>query len=163
MVQAWTKIVLTDQARAKSGWSGRPNAAQQAWAYSMQSDFLPYLKPWWRLAWKGNKERQEKWPFALSEIPSERSCWQHKPLTRSEAADAFPQLIEQLDDEDECLRSAAEFDLRQWTGKAFGHDWKDHQSNRPTREEGKKMQAAWRQWWKQAEKDFRAGAPKASP
>ena len=163
MVQFWTKIVLTDHARAKSGWSGKPNAAHRAWNHSLQSDFLPYLKPWWTLGWKGNKERQEKWPFAWYQISSKFDRWEPKPLMRSDAADAIPELIKQLGDEDACLRSTAEFHLRQWTGNAFGHDWNGHQSNRPTREEGKKMQALWQQWWKQAEKDFRAGSPKVSP
>jgi hypothetical protein len=84
-------------------------------------------------------------------------------MTRSQAADAIPALIEQLGDGNAYVRSAADFHLRQWTGKVLGHDWDGHKSNRPTLEEGKTMQAQWRQWWTQNEKDFRERAEQRAP
>ncbi len=84
-------------------------------------------------------------------------------MTRSQAADAIPKLIAQLDDGNAYVQSAAEFHLREWTGKVFGRDWEGHKSNRPTREEGNRMQAKWRQWWERTERDFREAAQQRTP
>jgi len=159
MVRFWTDIALSGNAYVKSSHRGKPNATFRAWEHSLQSDFLPYLKPWW----KGSKESERKSPFAWYRISSELNRWEPTPMTRSQAADVIPKLIEQLDDGNSCVRSAAEFHLREWTGKAVGRGREGHKSDRPTPEEGRTMQAQWRQWRKQTEKDFREDAQQRGP
>ena len=151
MVQSWTGVVLSGDEYVRGDHRGKANATYRAWQHSLQSNFLPYLKPW------------REGPFVWFRISKEFNRWETTSMTRSQAADVIPKLIEKLGDDDPCVRSEAEFHLRKWTGESFGHDWKGHQSNRPTVEEGKMMQAKWRQWWKQAEKDFREKAERRSP
>jgi hypothetical protein len=161
MVGYWTHVVLSAEAGLGPD-RGRADATYLAWSHSLQNDFLPNFKPWWqeigpseRKWWQGISPSERKWPFAMYEISNEFDRWEPRPMNRSEAAEAIPRLIKQLTDSKPTSRSTAEFHLRQWTGKAFGHDWRAHMSNHPTLAEGKAIQAEWRRWWEVNEKKFR--------
>lgn len=59
----------------------------------------------------------------------------------------IPHLIPLLTHEDSEVRAQAELRLHRWSGQSFERTWTGYDRQRPTLEEGRKMQPLWRNWW----------------
>jgi hypothetical protein len=153
MVERWTQQAA--DAREDRTQYAKATAARQAIQFAMQDDFLPVIADWIKL-----EQESDYYNFAgLAMRPSRAST---ELLLKSAAkdavgglyylrnekmADVIPSLIGWLADEDAEVRRLAEWYLRKWTGESFGHTWEGEDRERPTLEEGKAMQPAWRAWW----------------
>jgi hypothetical protein len=76
-------------------------------------------------------------------------------------SNAIPVLISRLGDPEPRVRGIADRYLRIWTGLWFGPagTWRPNPQEDPTREEGRRMQAAWERWWKGNASTFRPTDP----
>ncbi len=60
---------------------------------------------------------------------------------------AMPRLVEWLEHADDSVRGRSFQYLTTWSGEEFGRDWRGFRLGRPTVDEGRAAQAAWREWW----------------
>lgn len=72
----------------------------------------------------------------------------------------IPALIDRLSSDDQAKRANSYITLEGWTGQTIGHDWDPNITpyDRPTLDEGKKMQPLWRDCWEKNKATF---VPKA--
>lgn len=153
MVEQWTATASApDDGRSMYY---RTRAARQAIQYAQQDDFLPLIAKWiaadgdedWDslngLAMRPSREATE---MLLACEPRDILNAIYR-LRRDKIADLIPHLIGWLTHDDVKVRYWAEWYLRTWTGQAFGHTWEGNDMARPTLDEGKAMQPAWREWW----------------
>jgi len=161
MVKRWSEIAAgPDDDRP---WIGRETAARQAIQYSRQDDFLPLIE-WWVSADRDKDPNNfhglgmhpsRKATDILLAAPPANAIWGMYRLREDKIADVIPHLIEWLADGDVEVRRQAESWLRRWTGQAFQHTWEDTDRHRPTLDEGRAMQPAWRAWWAEHKNGFK--------
>jgi len=159
MVDHWTKFLEGNDAQ---GWlTERRTAARHAICFSQQDDFLPLIEKWIATA------SQPSDFYGLAMRPSRRATAMllkaanpnaiaaMRYLHPDQVPDVITQLIKWLTHENDRVRAHAEMRLHTWTGQAFHRDWKGYHHQRPTLEEAREMQPAWREWWQNNRKDFK--------
>ena len=80
-------------------------------------------------------------------------------LDQSRIPDAIPLCITWLTHPVAEVRAMSEAHLVKWTGQSFEHTWKGYHYERPTPEEGKRMQVLWGTWWEKNKKGFKPHGP----
>jgi len=136
--------------------------------FAQQDDFLPRIATW--ITDEPGKDLNNFYGLAMR--PSRKAtellldCNPKDVLTalywlpRDKAADLVPHLIDWLAHNDPEVRYWADWYLEKWTGQAFGHTWGEHDRERPTLDEGKAMQPAWREWWTKNKDAFKPLDPR---
>jgi len=164
MFDHWTSLVEPVSARAVNMLGARrPDAALEAIWYARQNLFLPSLAKWIAdpalsqipyLDGVAMRPDPAVVPVLLQAAPARtvRAFWQLNPVA---IPSAIPKCIEWLTDEQGQVRAAAESLLVKWTDRSFDHDWEGYSDQRPTVEEGQKIQLRWQEWWEQNRSSFR--------
>ncbi|MBN2497723.1 MAG: hypothetical protein JXR96_24225 [Deltaproteobacteria bacterium] len=147
--------------RARHDWpSSRMTAAREAIVFARQDDFLPLLASW------GSADHPEVWTGlamrpsrAAFEILAAKPRWEVFSamyyLAEGHIPKAIPVCIDALTHSDHQVRAQAEMRLHVWTGQSFFRSWGDgYDWKRPSLAEGRKMQPAWRAWWKANQATF---------
>jgi hypothetical protein len=147
-------------------------ALRDAIWFSWQDDFFPHVASWVErtrrdealLPLEGLALRPDKAAFDLlvkAPVPQVVNAFYH--LNRERVADAVPLCIEWLTHTDAQVRAMAESRLTTWTGQGFERTWEGYHYQRPTLEEGRRMQPLWRAWWEKNKAGFnprrRCGLP----
>ncbi len=154
MIEHWTQVASSPR-EGRWYWLNKAVAARQAIQFAQQDDFLPLIAEWIRFDrdtdgnnFTGLAMRPSAEATALLLKSDPRAARNGMYYLRDEkVADVIPHLIDWLVHEHVEVRRQAEWYLRKWTGQAFGHTWEGTDRQRPTLEEGKAMQPAWREWW----------------
>ncbi|MBN1916802.1 MAG: hypothetical protein JW889_02745 [Verrucomicrobia bacterium] len=153
MTARWTKVASEpDDGRSMHS---RTKAAREAVQFVQQDDFLPLIAKW--ITDEGDKDWNSFTALAMhpggkatellltcEPLDVLRAMYR---LRRDKIADFIPHLIQWLASDDAEVRYWADWCLTTWTGEEFGHTWEGNPRERPTLDEGKAMQPAWREWW----------------
>ena len=151
-VEHWTALVVG----GIPVWPpARHAAAAEAIRFACQDDFLDLLASWIRDrknpdydTYTGLAMRSS--PAALDLLlaqPSQAAIGAMRYLRPEALMRSVPVLIEALTDTDPAIRAQAESQLTHLTGHSIQHSWSGYHHQRPSLEEARKMQPAWRQWW----------------
>lgn len=159
MLAHWTKFL---EGNHRQEWpTGRRDAARQAICFSQQDDFLPLIENWIATAsqpsdFHGLAMRPSRKATAmLLKAPNPNAIAAMRYLHPDRVPDVIPQLIRWVTHENNRVRTEAEARLRMWTGQGFHRNWKGYHRQRPTPEEARKMQPAWKEWWQKNKKNFK--------
>lgn len=156
MVKHWTNIAESKERR--STWSVTARSGIQ---FAQQDDFIPLIEKW-----IGDKTRTVAFS-GLAMRPNPRvadillrtgapnAVAAMRFLRPEQVPDVIPQLIERLTYQDNHMRARSEERLCAWTGQAFHRDWRGYDSQRPTLEEGRRMQLLWADWWRKNKDSFK--------
>jgi hypothetical protein len=159
MVKYWTDIAASEETKTMP--TGRATAAKQAICFAQQDDFLPLIKKWIATA------SQPSDFYGLAMRPSPKATVMLLRAGNPDAIaamyylhpdripDVIPQLIKWLTHEDDRMRAEAEMRLHTWTGQAFLRGWQGYHYQRPTLEEGRRMQPMWEEWWEENKNNFK--------
>jgi len=180
---AWFRIVVRaptgdEQARMVAHWTEiasapttgptypteEPDAAGTAIWFSSDDAFLPTLRRWIEsrgpdsgplpVSGLARRPSREAFSLFLSLDPSE-SAPVLKALAPGHVPAMIPVAIGWLTHPESEVRAWAEEALRDWTGQSFARGRKGHDYERPTLEEGRRVQRAWREWWEANRHSFR--------
>jgi hypothetical protein len=158
MIRYWTKIA--ESTEDKPWPKGQTAAAREAICFARQDDFLPVIEKWiptftqpsdyYGLAMRPSPKATE---ILLKEAnPNAVAAMYY--LHPDRIGDAIPQLINRLTHEDDRMRAESEYRLHLWAGQAFCRDWQGYDHERPTLDEGRRMQPMWQEWWQRNKDDF---------
>lgn len=158
MVKYWTNIAESGAKRAMP--TRRATAARQAICFAQQDDFLPLIEKWIATASQGDlcglaMRPSPEATAMLLKAASPNAVAAMSYLCPDRIPDVLPQLIKWLTHEDQRMRAESEYRLHRWTGQAFSRDWKGYHCQRPTLEEGRKMQPMWQEWWDKNKRGFK--------
>ena len=114
--------------------------------FAQQDDFIPLIEKWLadgtrRISYSGLAMRPD---LGIADIllksgePNAVAAMRF--LRPNQVHGVIPQLIKRLTHSDNQMRAQAEQRLRGWTGQSFHHTWRGYHYERPTLEEGDKMQ-----------------------
>jgi hypothetical protein len=152
MIEYWTNIAESETERNIPAI--RPTAAIYAIQFAQQQDdFLPLIEKWIatktrHIAFSGLAMRPSSRATAiLLRAGDPNAVAAMRFLRPDQVPDVIPQLLEWLTHEDDQMRAQSEARLRAWTGQDFYHTWQGYHYQRPTLEEGRRMQTAWQEWW----------------
>ena len=134
-------------------------AERRAIVFSPQDDFLPLLERWLsepkgggalpgQFDLRGLALRRSPRALALLRrlaTPAAVAVMQH--LDPARLAEVIPDLIGYLIHPDVQMRSHAGWVLQKSSGNAIEQPWDGFDSNRPTLEEGRELQARFLEWW----------------
>ena len=175
MVKEWTAAAtaaaqtLTPEERIRRAaeglgmfTEGRRKATREAIWFVRQNDFLPFMGN--LIATDPKVENDMLMGLAMHPSPQALDLlFKAKPrqimlavnwLPPAKIPQAIPRLIDWLGGDDPVVRNNAEIRLQAWTGQSFGHDWEGMKYDRPTLQEGQKMQPLWRDWWEKNKGSF---------
>jgi hypothetical protein len=163
MVERWTEVAASSTT-GPSYPTDEPNAARTAIWFSSDDAFLPTLRSWIEnrgsdrgfipVSGLARRPSREAFSLLLSLNPSE-SAPVLTALAPGHVPAMIPVAIEWLTHPESQVRARAEDALRQWTGQSLAHTWEGYHHQRPTLEEGRRMQPAWREWWQANRQSFR--------
>ena len=161
MVEHWTQIAESNE--ETRGPRGPAEAAKIGICLALQDDFLPLLETWLTepekasyVLFQGLAMRPSTQATALLlKADTSASVGALRYLHPDQVPAVIPYLIRRLTHAEEGIRSQAEQFLHRWTGQAFHRPWKGYHRQRPTWEEGRRMQPLWQEWWAQNRNDFR--------
>lgn len=165
MVDRWSKIIESHNTREvfdRYQW-----ALSDATWYAKQNHFLPLFEKYI----KNYKDRDNTVPDSLhleglamrSDMAAFNVLLLASPpalvnglfnLHADRIADAIPVCISLLTHKDNQVRAMAENHLHRWMCQSFERDWEGYNWERPTLEEGKKMQPLWQAWWEANKEGF---------
>jgi hypothetical protein len=159
MIKYWTNIAESEAERSMP--RTRSAAAIRAIQFAQQDDFLPLIEEWIaaktrRVAFSGLAMRpSSKVTTILLRLGEPNAVSAMRFLRPDQIPDLIPQLIEWLTHEDNEMRARSEERLRKWADQDFYHTWRGYHIERPTLEEGRRMQPMWEEWWEKNKDDFK--------
>lgn len=158
MIRYWTKIA--ESTEDKPWPKGQAAATRKAICFARQDDFLPAIETWiptftqpgdyYGLAMRPSPRATE---ILLKEADPNAVAAMYY-LHPDRIRDVIPQLIDRLTHQDDRMRAESECRLHTWTGQAFCRDWRGYHHQRPTLDEGRRMQPMWQEWWQQNKDGF---------
>ncbi|MFC1712212.1 hypothetical protein ACFL6S_01020 [Candidatus Poribacteria bacterium] len=159
MVDYWTDIAESEAER--NAPQTRWGAAIYAIQFAQQDDFIPLIEEWIAsgfqyMAYSGLAMRPGPGIADILLKSGEPNAVAAMRFLRPNQVHAvIPQLIKRLTHKDNRMRAEAEQRLRTWTGRSFYHTWRGYHYERPTLEEGRKMQPVWEEWWEKNKDSFK--------
>ena len=167
MVEDYRKKIETDKKKTRLSGSYEIALLESFW-YGQQEDFLPVIEQWVSKSelfrststdialfrpfiahFDGLAMNPSPQAFAiLQTIPALDAAYAFGRLHKDRIKEAIPLCIAWLTHEEHQVRAVAESRLREWTCQSFDRTWNGYHWERPTLEEGKKMQPKWAEWWK---------------
>jgi hypothetical protein len=163
MAERWL-AAMSAPAKAPDSMGAYKTAVRDAVWYSRQNDFFAHVARWiYRanvegvsLPLEGLALRPDREAFELlTKAPAPAAVNSFYNLNHERVADAVPLCIEWLTHPDAQVRAQAESLLTAWTGRKFQHTREGYDYQRPTPEEGKRMQTLWRAWWEKNKSGFK--------
>jgi len=158
MIEYWADIAESKEAEKMP--AGRVDAARDAIRFAQQDDFLPLIEKWIATASQPSDfyglamRKSTKATAMLLKAGNPNAIAAMYYLHPARIPDVIPQLIKWLTHENNRIRAEAEMRLHTWTGQAFRRDWRGYHHQRPTLEEGRRMQPMWEEWWEENKDNF---------
>jgi hypothetical protein len=171
MAERWLAALSAPGAGPELNGSYKTAVRDAVW-YSWQNDFFGHVEHWigrakvegMLLPLEGLALRPDREAFELlTKAPAAAAVNSLYNLNRERVADAVPLCIEWLTHPNAQVRVQAESLLVLWTGRKFEHAWGGYDYQRPTPEEGKRMQPLWRAWWENNKSGFKPCPRGAAP
>ena len=163
MAERWLAALSASGGDALLSRSYKTALRDAIW-FSWQDDFFPHVTSWVErarregvlLPLEGLALRTDREAFdLLTRAPATEVVKSLYHLNRERVADAVPLCIEWLTHPDAQVRALAESRLSEWTGQSFERTWEGYHYQRPTLEEGRRMQPRWRAWWEKNKAGFK--------
>ena len=156
MIRLWTAEARQPTYRML-GKSERHHAVADGIIFSVMDDFLGVMESWMTDHKIDNTNTYRGLALRTSHKALELIFKHRKStaldtmisLSNENVRKTIPILIDFLVHDNDQVRTLSEEQLRDWTGQAFLHTWKGTVENRPTKDEGLRMQRLWRAWWKE--------------